>query len=128
MKSKASQTKTALAREALQAAIRLRTVGVRPTQQTAPVLMGVWQYAHDTVVKAGPTRCPLVLQHMGLKCLLDVVWTGAGNLQRFTLRDSRTGALLLAGDGGGPVFPQRGRKQPGQDQELSTLNAGNQPA
>lgn len=128
MKSKASQTKTALAREAFQAVLRLRTAGVRPTHQSAPVLMEMWQYAHDTVVKAGPTRCPLVLQHMGLKCLLDVVWTGAGNLQRFTLRDSRTGALLLAGDGGGPVLPQRGSQQPGQEHELSTLNLGNQPA
>jgi hypothetical protein len=128
MNRTASQTKRELAREALQSVLRLRTLGVQPTAQAAPVLMGLWQHTRDTVVQAGPKKCPLVLQHLGLKCLLDVVWTASGDLQRFALRDCRTGALLLAGDALGPLLLPVGAvpARPGKD--FSTLNAGDQPA
>ena len=128
MNHTASQTKRELAREALQSVLRLRTLGEQPTEQTAPVLMGLWQHTRDTVMQAGPKKCPLVLQHLGLKCLLDVVWSESGDLQRFALRDCRTGALLLAGDALGPLFLPAGAvpTRPGKD--FSTLNAGDQPA
>ena len=99
----ATELKRAMAREALHALARLRSTGVAPSLETAPILMSVWQEARDKLLMHGEEKSFEVFNFRGLKCLVSAVWNG-GNLDRFYLRDRHKAHLLLAGTAHGPLL------------------------
>lgn len=100
----AASISSALVAESQRALERWQSAGERVTPESAPLLMMLWRATCDELTATkGATR---LLE--GPRFGVDSLWDERGRLNRFYLRDSHTGVLLLSGDANGPAFPVRG--------------------
>jgi len=111
---------TDLAKEALQALAIERATGRPVTRADAPQLFGL----HDQAMQAAAAHPLCRTAHFTSgrhRFYLSATWSAAGQVERVEVRNEG-GALVLAGDAGGPIFLPFSASRPAADHSTSPIS------